>query len=209
MSTRSSGFIVLCDPEGRIREVLADNLWMADPVQPGGLLPALAVTADAAKIEHLLTTVNREGSAFGWTIAAHHGGRPMSITLNAVKIENDILVIGSPNDAEALETLAEVVRINSELVTHVRGMSKRQAHARPLGTQDDIPAMSRLNNELVSLQRELARKNAELEHSQRLVSSIIDIAPTLIYIHDLTKERIVFANRGAQSILGHQDLVGA
>jgi len=209
MSTRSSGFIVLCDPEGRIREVLADNLWMADPVQPGGLLPALAVTANAAKIEHLLTTVNREGSAFGWTIAAHHGGRPMSITLNAVKIENDILVIGSPNDAEALETLADVVRINSELVTHVRGMSKRQAHARPLGTQDDIAAMSRLNNELVSLQRELARKNAELEHSQRLVSSIIDIAPTLIYIHDLTKERIVFANRGAQSILGHEDLVGA
>lgn len=209
MSTRSSGFIVWCDTAGRVREVLADNLCMTDPIRPGGLLPTLAVATDAAKIERLLDKVGREGSAFGWTIAAEHCGRPLSLTLSAVAIDDEVLVIGSPNDAEALETLAEVVRINSELVTHVRGMSKRQAPPHPSGTQDDFAELSRLNNELMGLQRELARKNAELEHSQRLVSSIIDIAPTLIYIYDPTTQRIVFANRGAQSILGHEELVGA
>ncbi|MBF4509929.1 MAG: sensor domain-containing diguanylate cyclase [Aeromicrobium sp.] len=210
MPARNSGFVVVCDETGRIDDVLVDNLCATPTLSAGTHLSDLAVASDADKTRLLFEALRTEGSAFGWAITIDACHVPLGVNLNAVVTSSGVLVIGSPSDTEALEMLAEVVRINSELVTHVRGMHKaQQAGGATSDTPDELTHLSRLNNELVGLQRELARKNAELERSRRLVNSIIDIAPTIIYIFDLPSHSVVFASRGVQNILGYTQATGA
>lgn len=210
MGRRNAGFVVVCENDGTVRDVMVDDLFAPGTLVPGVALAAAVIEADADKVHRMLGTVTEHDSAFGWEVVANGAEGPVVVNLNAAAAGDGTIVVGSPSCTDALEMLAEVVRINSELVTHVRGLSKQWSVEAVLpGRTREMDDFTRLNNELMGLQRELARNNVELERSRRLVSSIVDIAPTIIYIYDFEAGRVVFANQGVQRLLGYTQTDGA
>lgn len=203
MAPGHMGFAVLCDATGDIKSVLvateADHLH----VRESKGLEQTFLPEDREKLAALLGAAADTGSALGWELRAHTpaGNEPLSV--NAVRTGEGILLVATCAEPQVLSMLEDVVRMNSELVNAVRRLQKQSGSASRNSAGTEMDDLSRLNNELVNLQRELAQKNAELERSEKLVSSIIDLAPVLVYLLDVRTGAPTFANNALQDIMQH------
>jgi signal transduction histidine kinase len=65
-----------------------------------------------------------------------------------------------------------------------------------------LARFAELNNMLVNLQRDLAKKNADLKHNSRFLESILETTPSLIYVYDLEESSCTYANVGVETFVG-------
>jgi|GEM_PF-4854173 len=152
------GLAVRCDLDGNIVEIFHLSPSLGLNVQKGAPFTRLAVPGSLSKALSFLVDVKSNGIASNWEIDLTAGDRPKTITFMGVLLGESILISGSDSGESAQKIYGELVRINNEQTNRLRDVYKTQAH--DYAHYDKI---SKLNNELVTLQRELAKKNAELE----------------------------------------------
>ena len=162
---RTPGLALLCDRAGVIQRVLCDDVFPAGDVQPGQPLADRLDPDSREKASHLLAEVIAQGSAFDWELNVSLHGRVFTLHFSGVADEASLLIVAAHNRDNLLQFNEELMRINSEQVNALRQAIKdqtTQALTQDRRDRHNYDELSRLNNELIALQRELAKQNVEL-----------------------------------------------
>lgn len=193
---------LLCDPQGMIVEVLRNDLDL--PAAPGRLFSRLVDVASQFKALAFLEELRSQAAAFDWELnlvaAPENAGRVLTLHFSGGRWQEEgtrLLLVGAVSNDAARDLLADLLRIHNEQTNQLRDLRKTAAQTGPqMALYDEI---SRLNNELIAAQRQLARKNAELERLNQLKNQFLGMAA-----HDL---RNPLAAIGAYSeLLQDEDL---
>lgn len=178
--TSIAALAFICDYQGTIRHLLHDAFSLGDC--RGQSFTTLVDSGSADKARGFLRTIQTQGGAFGWELNAPVGETIRLLHFAGSQTANGLFIVGTPSRSETNRLYAQWVRINQELpLTEVT--DETQAPAPPPGgdgASEPYDDLTRLNNELMTLQREFIKKNVELERLNEQKSRFIGMAA-----HDL------------------------
>ncbi|GAB4281286.1 MAG: hypothetical protein Kow0067_00550 [Coriobacteriia bacterium] len=197
------GLALRCAEDGTVIEVISGGVMTDQTVIPGAQLRDLVSAESREKAEAFLAELQAGSSTFDWEMTVSKDGRPLPLRFSGVPTEAGALVIAVASRGDLLVLLEQFVEMNNELLNTVRSLRKEQSSRRGATDAEGFAELSRLNNDLVNLQRELTKKNAELERSRRLVDSILETTPDIIYIYDLIEDRIAWSTHSVAAVLGY------
>lgn len=177
----SSAVAFLCDRSGIVREVLRDDVELLAG-RVGEPFPSLASEDSVAAAFQLLNRARSAAVALDWTLTlmTPGGGRPYRVSVTAAG--ELFLVLAVSDELGVEDLLVSLAESRSELVDMVRSSFKAlsmASRAEP-SRMDAYDELMTMNNEMVALQRELARKNAELQRLDQLKNELLGTAA-----HDL------------------------
>jgi two-component system, OmpR family, sensor kinase len=179
------GSALLVDAEGRIRQVVRDDLNVAAQHARGGTgLADLVDPADAGKARLFVARLAGEGAITDWEIAVPVDGVPTVLLFAGAAVADGLLVVMA-RSRDSLEQLNdELMRINNEQANALRAAMKALA-GRPArgGAASDnraLEELAKVNNDLANLQRELSKRNIELGRLNEQKSRFLGMAA-----HDL------------------------
>ena len=153
------GVVLKCNSLGVIVEVISDSFGLVDFFTPGILFTRLAARSEIKKALSFLEEIRSQGTAFGWELNLVLDKEIKTLHFIGTKNGADLLIAGAETSGLLLVLYEEMMKINNEQTNALRAAIKDKNFDR--GLFDEI---SRLNNELMAIQRELVKKNAELEH---------------------------------------------
>lgn len=174
------GIALLVNPQGIVQSVIVDDVGVPNLVA-GQPLGQVVDAGSRVKLLNFMVELSARGAAFDWEINVPAQDRILPMRLAGASSGDELFVVGScaPIDASTLCALCENLgMINNEQANVLRDSLKRQIQASQVQSRGDAAKydeISRLNNELVALHRDLAKKNIELE---RLNTEIKKLAVT-------------------------------
>lgn len=173
----NAGVALLCDNNGVVRQVLDDSL-SAGEITAGQSLELALDHGSVEKWRAFLDTVLSKGAAHGWEMNLAVGERIRSIRFSANATGDGIFVVAAPTSASIVKIYEQFLHVENETAAN-------EPLTRPLSQQFDGDSelyneLARLNNELVTAQRELIKRNIELERLHELKNEFIGMAA-----HDL------------------------
>jgi signal transduction histidine kinase/CheY-like chemotaxis protein len=159
-----NGVAFLCDRAGTILRVVRDELGLAPALQPGTTIVGLVEEACGDGARQFLSTLTERRAAFDRELSVNVGGHSIPLQFAGVAHDGHFLIVGSrhPDHDRAVRTAVEKL-----------GRQSKQDSA----LYEDL---SRVNNELATLQREMVKKNIELQKLNELKSHFLGMAA-----HDL------------------------
>ena len=186
-----TGVAIVCDEGGRVVDVIRDDVGIGQEMvgRPFTLL------VDRGSLSKALTFVNelrREGALSGWEMNVAMDGKVSTLHFAGAVVDGRLVIVAARNGEEMMDLYEELMRMGNEQTNALRAALKAQAEAargereRDSSVYDDISA---LNNQLVAMQRELAKKNAELERLDALKNRFLGMAA-----HDLRNPLNVIYN---------------
>lgn len=177
---------------------------MGADLAAGGRLSRLVAADSEHKLEGFLQELRSTEAAFNWELNLLEADIPAPFTFAGSRSGDDFLVVAAVSKGDMVRLVEQLLSMNNELVTTIRSLQKLVSNRETVvAPAQDLGQMMQLNNDLVNVQRELTRKNNELTESRKLVQSILDTTPDIIYIFDVKKGRNVYSNRGIERILGY------
>ena len=178
-----SGFALLCDKSGMVERVVYDELGVTESIRPGQHFPRLVDRGSLGKALNFLVAVQGRQAAFDWEINMPLRDRVIPLHFSGAEVDGRLLLVGARSHDDALKLYDEMALIANTEANTVRQALKDQIDRERSGahTNDDLmDQLSRLNNELTGLQRELSKKNEELERLNVLKNQFLGMAA-----HDL------------------------
>jgi signal transduction histidine kinase len=183
MSTTQARKLVLqCDRDGCVVHADAESGTLLGQPPFGELLPLLLDPASAAKCERFLQRA-RFGGAFGWELHLRaradapllFAGQPLS--------HARILVVAAETHPQLLQLLDACCAQICDASLAIERASPGYAAPPPFSPLDEL---TRVNSALLGLQRELAKRNAELTAITRQRNELLAVAA-----HDLRNPLLV------------------
>jgi signal transduction histidine kinase len=162
---------LLCDNSGIVRQVLYDGLSGGE-ITSGQSLESALDHGSLEKCRAFLDTVLSKGAVHAWEMNLTVGGRIRCVRFSANATGDGIFVA-------AATTSASIVKIYEQFI-HVDSDTKEMPPPQFDGDSELYNELARLNNELVTAQRELIKRNIELERLNELKNEFIGVAA-----HDL------------------------
>lgn len=156
MDRREGKISLVCHPDGFVRRVLRDELSSLFPLQPGSPLSLLVLPEDIARMRRFLRAVATRGGAFGRELNVLMHGGPTVLCFAGVRLSDDTLLVVGASGATPLLSLLD----DYFLPAPVRAAAEEEP---TLAVHEAFDELTRVNSELVNLQRELAKRNAALE----------------------------------------------
>jgi PAS domain S-box-containing protein len=181
-----AGIALLCDLKGKVTKLLRDDTGLFSSIDEGDSVLTMVDQASSEKAERFLAHVNASGAAFDWELNVSQSGFIRKLHFAGGKMGEGVLVVGSTSRTD-LSQLYEDVANNQGLGTHLVAAAAARAQ-----TDDSLYCeLSRLNNELVNAQRELAKTSAQTEHlhaelsrAHELLESVYAMAPVGLCLID-------------------------
>lgn len=161
----SRGLVLLCEPTGSIAEVLYDGLGVNAAAVRGRSWQCFLDPGSLKKADLLLERIERDGAVFNWELVIELAGGPAPAHFAGIDLDGRHLIVAAETDHALTTLVREFHEIGNEQANQLRRAveeaARRTADSEPvtLSAYDEI---SRLNNELVNLQRQLAKQNHEL-----------------------------------------------
>ncbi len=149
-------------PQGELREVLADLHGRADGVttftevlDAGSQDKGTQLLADVAAGQYV---TDRE------LVAAARGGAPVAVlTWLGWPQGEDVMLVGATSTVEAMTVYEDLLQVNNEQSNLLRAAAAARARERRRGESDAVQELMALNNELATVERQLAKQNVTLE----------------------------------------------
>jgi light-regulated signal transduction histidine kinase (bacteriophytochrome) len=167
---QKAGCAFLCDREGVIVRVLRDDLGFGDRAVPGRPFVTLADPGNLEKARRFLAEIEDGCAAFDWELNVYLNGQGL-VTLYFAGAEagEGVLIVGAlSRSGMTAKFYEQLMEINNEQVNALRATMKQQAlQARAqMEREQELYDVTRLNNELMSMQRQLAKLNVTLKQQK-------------------------------------------
>jgi len=158
---RHAGAAWLVDQTGQIQDVLRDDLgWL----KQGDVLPQAGDLADAARAHDFLSALQERGQVIEWTLPVIVEGRVKNLHCAGVSAGARQLVIVSQSSHGARQICQELAAGNQPWSAPLLVMLGEWAELTNRQGQRSLhDQLTRLNNDLGDLQRELARRYSDFE----------------------------------------------
>lgn len=172
---------LLCDNNGTVRQILADSL-SAGEITAGQSLELALDQGSLEKWRAFLDTVLSKGAAHGWEMNLAVGGRIRSVRFSANATGDGIFVAAATTSANIVKIYEQFIHVENDTAADstTNQPLNRQPSQQFDGDSELYNELARLNNELVTAQRELIKRNIELERLNELKNEFIGMAA-----HDL------------------------
>ena len=170
---------LLCDAAGAVRQVLYDGLGAALSAS-GQPFESVLDCGSGEKCRAFLDAVRARGAAYGWEMNLTLGERVRSLHFGG-SVTADGIFIAAAATRSALTRVYEHFIHVGEHAADVPATEGPPALPRTVdGDSELYDELTRLNNELVTAQREIVKRNVELEKLNEIKNQFIGIAA-----HDL------------------------
>jgi two-component system, OmpR family, sensor kinase len=149
----SRSIALVCDAANRVRSVLHNPAGL--PATPGDRLIELFAPGSRNKALRLLQSIRDRQAAFGWELDVRGRGEVMVLHFCGASMREGILIVGAGSQPYT----------NALFSRLLQGIETSPPREEVLSTQDTLKLyeqLAGLNNQLLSMQRELEKKNAEL-----------------------------------------------
>jgi diguanylate cyclase (GGDEF)-like protein len=159
------GIALLCDERGAIQNVVWNGIGL-EGLAPGQALGQLIDSSDRIKLLNFLVELRGKGAAFDWEINIPYRGQDVTLRLSGIISQGCLMIIGTRSPFDALDLCDEFIKISPQQAADFRTAIKAQLQLARVQSEGDVALyneITRLNNEMVTLQRELAKKNIELQ----------------------------------------------
>lgn len=177
MIQAEAGFLILCGEDGAIAAILHDGLGLLGPQWVGRPFTLLIAPGALAKALDFFSRIRTEGGQYGWEMPVE--GVDRSMVFVGARHQGAVAVAASLTPSGLDGLVRELMLMNNEQANAIRTLFS--GAGRPAGgLVPDLDEFSRLNTEFANMQRELARKNAELGQANDRKSLMLGMAA-----HDL------------------------
>ena len=141
-------------------------------IPPGSPFVRVVERGSLIKTLNFLTELQARGAVFDWELNVPLADQVVTLHFAGGAVGDDFLIVAATNGKSVMALYEEMMRMGNEQTNALRPALKAQsettrAQAERNGTLYD--EISRLNNELGVIQRELVKKNVELEQLNALV----------------------------------------
>lgn len=164
-ASHGRGIVLLCSRAGVVERTLQDDLELGEAVKPGIHLADLVDPGSADKARGFLAAVD-EVAAIDWEMNVAVDGRLTTLHFAGGRLGEQLLVVALPERAPLADVFAELMRLNNDQATALRAALKQGQRRGPAGDVADARVYDEItgvNNNLAALQREVAKKNGQLE----------------------------------------------
>jgi signal transduction histidine kinase len=176
---QSQGVVLICDLQGLIVRVLRNDLNL-EKAAPGQLFLSLVESASRTKAMNFLTELKSSGAILDWEMNIPAVGGVMALHFAGGLTSESILITAAANGKLAGRLYEDILNINNEQTNLLRAAIKDNMEGSRTASDPMYDEISRLNNELVAMQRELTGKNVELAKLNELKNQFLGMAA-----HDL------------------------
>jgi PAS domain S-box-containing protein len=171
----SAGIALLCDTEGRVLEILGDQSGLSERFAPGRRFTAGLAAGNLAKGLSFLHEIRSRQSACDWELqVGGENGPCFTLSFNGCIVGGRLLILcGASQETRGL--LDHLMRIQNEEVNWLR-LGLKEMSLKEVGDgfkHEHYNDLTRLNNELVNTQRQLAKQNFELEQLNQIKTGSI------------------------------------
>jgi signal transduction histidine kinase len=170
------GFAVSCSPEGAVERILRDDFMALGGTAIGSLFPVLVDRGSMHSALDMITEAKTAGAAFDYELSLPTPAGPRPLHFAAAFEDRHLIIVGESSKEKLFGVFEELSAAFNERLRDEREIVRQAA----LRDQQAFDEISTLNNELVDMQRELARKNAELRELHELKNRFLGMAA-----HDL------------------------
>jgi signal transduction histidine kinase len=173
------GCVFMCDEQTTTRHILHDSIGLGEGELLGRPFTSLVERSALEKALNFLIHVQTESAAFNWQITVQLSGALKNLFFAGVMTPGGMLIIAAASRRGQFMIYDRYVKGSIDLEPSV--LEKAQA-LRDQACQDEefFENLTRLNNELANLQRELYKKNAQLQKLDQLKNEFLGVAA-----HDL------------------------
>lgn len=170
--------VFLCDSGGIVRQILYDGLTEGEFAADQSLESVLD-HGSHEKCRAFLDTVRSRGAAHGWEMSCTIDGRVRSMRFSANATSKGIFVAAAATNAHVNQVYERFVRLANEIADGAT--DEPRVHPPEFEPDSDLyDELTRLNNELATMQRDSVKRNVELERLNELRNQFIGMAA-----HDL------------------------
>jgi signal transduction histidine kinase len=176
------GLALLCDKQGEIIEVVCNGMGI-DRASAGRHLITVVDEGSVEKARNFLARLQEKGAIFDWELNVPFETKLTTLRFAGMAMDERLWILAAKTDCGLTELCEELTRISNEQANALRAAVKKNVGFSCAGDKPDdllYDKMSSLNNELVAMQRELTRKNAELERLNEQKNQFLGMAA-----HDL------------------------
>ncbi|HEY9401718.1 MAG TPA: HAMP domain-containing sensor histidine kinase [Pyrinomonadaceae bacterium] len=172
---------LLCDTNGVVRQLLYDGLD-AGQISSGQPFESALDFESREKGRAFLDVVREKGAAFDWELNLAVGERVRSIRFSASATADGIFIAGSATRSGVIKVYEQFIRVvDCPFVdSNAKGGPGNAPSQLSDGDTELYNELARLNNELVTAQREVIKRNIELERLNEVKNQFIGVAA-----HDL------------------------
>src|SRR6056297_1775596 len=196
------GLILKIDEEGQIKEIVFNSLKeklnlknknFSNFIDEGSL----------KKYFLLLEEAEKDDVVFGRELDLNLIGKTESYILTVLNnLDSDNIIIAANQSEDMIKYYEELMKINNEYVNSLRSnIKEKTSKNKPAKDEEIYNEMSRLNNKLVNLQRQLNKQNLQLKaEKEKYRVTLSSIAEGVITADH--KNNIVYLNSKAEKMLG-------
>lgn len=195
---KCSALALSCGRDGTIKEFLLDEAGFAKRVSQGQPFRDLVDSGSRQKADRFLQEIQERTSAVDWELVAALGPESRVMHFTGGRHEEGILIVGAETAGDISGLIDDLMRVNNEQANALRKSLQEAARMKSPEVADPefYNKLSRVNNELAGLQREMAQKNAQLLRLNREKDQLLGTAA-----HDL-RNPLGTIKMYAQLILG-------
>jgi PAS domain S-box-containing protein len=203
------GLVLLCDAEGNIVQVMRDDFEMGDCVAPGRPLTLAVDRRSFAKALSFMAELRSRGRAFDWEMNVPIANQPATLHFAGALANDHLLILAAESGNDMLHLCNDIMDTHSERVPGLHTAIQTcvgMARARTAPDTSLYDEITRLNNELMNLRRDLEKRvlecTVELRASEtrfRTLFEQIDVGIALVSLDGT----LVESNPALQEMLGH------
>ncbi|MEJ2504115.1 MAG: HAMP domain-containing sensor histidine kinase, partial [Gemmatimonadota bacterium] len=193
----AAALVVLCTPGGEVLECRRDDLGAGAAEAVGRPFSTVVDGSSVQRVERLFGDIREEGASFNRDLRVKlRDGRRETVHVMGGRVDDDrVLLIGARSPAGLVGLSGELLELNAKQAALLRSLHDRRTAGRP----SDFAEFARMNNELVTAQRQLVKTNAALAEASKEKNRLIGMAS-----HDLRSPLAVI--RSLSDVLLDRDL---
>ncbi len=182
----SKGIGISLSSQGLVEKIWFNKLGVDKIIEGETPFIRMIDSNSRQKAMTLFQKINSGHAEFGYQLDVPTKNEILSLEFGGFKLSGKMLLFGVEHSNETTTFMNYLQQINNEHVNTIRSLKKEQSLYQNKGQsvpKDEallIDEISRLNNEMANVQRELTKKNTELERVNKLKNSFLGMAA-----HDL------------------------